>query len=108
MINHNLTDVISQDFMYLVFDLLSICAYSINQGFGDTCFYDEALNRVPELWRAVYEHRHVLDLGIIEEHGLSTEVDALEIQLIASFLVHHTIYIKRWRSVLHCNSWTLC
>ena len=90
--------------MYVVFDLLWICTQRINEESASATWIDEALDRAADLWKTVYEHRQVLDLGILEEHGLAIEINALEIQLVSVLLRYHSIYAKRWGLVRHSGS----
>lgn len=85
--------------MYTVFDLLSICTHRLNEA-GDVALIDDTLNRAPALWQAVWEHRDVLDLQLLEERGISTEDDLLEIASVSVLFLHHHMHVTKWGSVL--------
>ncbi|KZV73958.1 hypothetical protein PENSPDRAFT_749653 [Peniophora sp. CONT] len=86
----------SKGFMYMVFDVLTLCTHRLSKGLGEVALLDEVLNQAPTLWQAVYAHRHVLDLRVLDEHGLSTEEDLLESAVLSVFLLHHNMREEHW------------
>ena len=90
----------SQDFRNMTFDLLFLCMVHINiNGLGGATLRKKVLQQSPSLWKAVYEHRNVLDTQILEEHNLDDEKDIFEVGVVSVFVQYHQIYEKVLRSI---------